>query len=199
MAAQLLSGQGFNEVYNLKGGIKAWQGVKAFGPSELNLDLIRGDETPREMITLAYGMEEALRRFYLYFSNKQGEGLAKELFLTLAGAEEKHEAYLRKAWLDLTPSPGTVEELVSSASSQVLEGGFGFEVFLRENEPRVTGEREMLELSMMLETQALDLYLRFAGREAEVATREVLFRLAGEEKAHLSALARLLDAKMTPA
>ena len=56
MAAQLLSGQGFREVYNLKGGIKAWQGAKAFGPVELNLDLIRGDESPLEIISLAYGM-----------------------------------------------------------------------------------------------------------------------------------------------
>ena len=31
-AAQFLSGQGFNEVYNLSGGIKKWQGVKAGGP-----------------------------------------------------------------------------------------------------------------------------------------------------------------------
>jgi rhodanese-related sulfurtransferase len=45
-AAQLLAGLGFKEVYNLQGGIKAWQGLKASGPKELNLDLVRGDETP---------------------------------------------------------------------------------------------------------------------------------------------------------
>ena len=80
MAAQLLSGQGFREVYNLKGGIKAWQGVKAVGPVELNLDLIRGDESPGEIIILAYGMEEALRRFYSRFEAAAARGEIKRPF-----------------------------------------------------------------------------------------------------------------------
>ena len=46
VAAQMLSGWGFKEVYNLAGGIKAFQGHKATGPQELNLDLVKGDETP---------------------------------------------------------------------------------------------------------------------------------------------------------
>ena len=50
VAAQMLSGFGFKEVYNLAGGIKAYQGQKAAGPQELNLDLVRGDETPAEII-----------------------------------------------------------------------------------------------------------------------------------------------------
>ena len=45
MAAQLLSGQGFKEVYNLKGGIKAWNGMKAVGPAELGMALITGKES----------------------------------------------------------------------------------------------------------------------------------------------------------
>ena len=48
---------------------------------------------------------------------------------------------------------------------------------------------------MMLETQALDLYLRFADRSGQPETREVLYALAGEEKAHLASLGRLLEEK----
>jgi rhodanese-related sulfurtransferase len=64
-AAQLLSGLGFNEIYSLQGGIKAWQGQKASGPKELNLDLVSGDETPSAMIALAYSMEMGLGIVYL--------------------------------------------------------------------------------------------------------------------------------------
>ena len=137
MAAQLLSGQGFREVYNLKGGIKAWQGVKAVGPVELNLDLIRGDESPGEMIILAYGMEEALRRFYSRFGQRQPEGRLKDLFRLLAAAEEKHQELLKKAYQGLAPSPEKTEPFTSAAASPVLEGGFQFEEFIRENEPRL--------------------------------------------------------------
>jgi rubrerythrin len=193
VAAQLLSGQGFREVYNLKGGIKAWQGVKAVGPLELNLDLIRGDESPGEVITLAYGMEEALRRFYWYFGQQRAEGGTKALFQTLAEAEEKHKELLQKAYQKLTPSLGRAESLASAASPQILEGGFQFEAFVRENEPRLNFEAEILELSLMLETQALDLYLRFAAKMADRETKKVLYRLGDEEKVHLAALGRLLD------
>lgn len=193
----MLSGQGFKEVYNLKGGISAWQGVKAVGPVELNLDLIRGDETPGEMIVLAYGMEEALRRFYLYFSNRQAPGATLDLFRVLAGAEEKHQALLRETYLGLRPSPGEVDQLALTASSRILEGGFKFDEFVRENEPRLTSAPAVLELALMLETQALDLYLRFADREGQAATKGVLHRLADEENAHLAALGRLLD-EQTP-
>ncbi len=45
----------------------------------------------------------------------------------------------------------------------------------------------------MLETQALDLYLRFAAKMEDRDAKNVLFRLGDEEKAHLAALGRLLD------
>jgi rubrerythrin len=48
-----------------------------------------------------------------------------------------------------------------------------------------------------IETQALDLYLRFASKSREDKTRETLFAIAAEEKAHLAALGQLLDQKQS--
>jgi sulfur-carrier protein adenylyltransferase/sulfurtransferase len=193
VAAQFLSGQGFREVYNLKGGIKSWQGAKAFGPVELNLDLIRGDESPLEIISLAYGMEEALRRFYVLFKDRTSDEELRSLFTTLASVEEKHKESLRKLYLNLpgsSPEPLTWEE---KTQAEVLEGGFRFADFIRENEPLLKSSAEVLETALMLETQALDLYLRFAAKMKDRDAINVLFRLGDEEKAHLAALGRLLD------
>ena len=41
-----------------------WNGLKAEGPVELNMDMISGDETPAAIIKLAYGMEQSLADFY---------------------------------------------------------------------------------------------------------------------------------------
>ena len=193
MAAQLLSGQGFREVYNLKGGINAWQGVKAVGPVELNLDLIRGDESPLEIISLAYGMEEALRRFYVFFKECSSDEGLRKLFTDLASVEEKHKESLRKLYLDLPGSSPDSQTWEEKTQAEVLEGGFRFADFIRENEPLLKSPARVLETALMLETQALDLYLRFADREGEGATKKILYRLADEEKAHLAALGRLLD------
>jgi rubrerythrin len=48
---------------------------------------------------------------------------------------------------------------------------------------------------MMLETQALDLYMRFADHSRDEGTRQMLFTLADEEKTHVQALSRLMDRK----
>ena len=193
MAAQLLSGQGFREVYNLKGGIKAWQGAKAFGPVELNLDLIRGDESPLEIISLTYGMEEALRRFYVFFKDRTSDEELRNLFTTLASLEEKHKESLRKLYLDLPGASREPQTWEEKTQAELLEGGFRFADFIRENEPLLKSPGDVLETALMLETQALDLYLRFAGKMEDRETKKVLFRLGDEERAHLTALGRLLD------
>jgi rubrerythrin len=75
----------------------------------------------------------------------------------------------------------------------VLEGGFRFADFIRENEPLLKSPAQVLETALMLETQALDLYLRFAAKMEDRDAKKVLFRLGDEEKAHLAVLGRLLD------
>ena len=76
-----------------------------------------------------------------------------------------------------------------------MEGGFHLKEFMAANEPWLKTVVQVLELGMMLETQALDLYLRFAEKSQDGETRQVLFTLADEEKLHLKTLARLLDEK----
>jgi len=46
---------------------------------------------------------------------------------------------------------------------------------------------------MMIETQALDLYLRMAAASSNEETQKVLYRIGEEEKIHLGMLGRLLD------
>ena len=79
----MLSGRGFKEVYNLQGGIRAWSGLKAFGPKELNMDLLRGDEAPAEITLFAYGMENALGSFYTTLSERTADRDLRDLFTKL--------------------------------------------------------------------------------------------------------------------
>ena len=134
MAAQFLAGQGFKEIYNLKGGIKAWQGVKAFGPVELNLDLIRGNETTEEMIALAFGMEEALRRFYDQMITRTGDPQVQALLTKLAAVEIRHQELLLSLYKKENPPDTHGEALTGRISGEILEGGFRFGEFLRQNE-----------------------------------------------------------------
>jgi rhodanese-related sulfurtransferase/rubrerythrin len=194
VAAQLLAGRGFGEVYNLKGGIKAWKGFKAEGPRELNLDLIRGDETPVEIIAIALAMEKGLGRFYGAAADRASDGALIALLRRLAGFEVKHQEALLGLYAEIAPEDPEGRHLQTGRLSGIMEGGFGIDAFLAQNEAYLHSLTDLLTLAMMLETQAMDLYLRFAEKSADAAAREVLFRVATEEKQHLGALAELFEA-----
>jgi sulfur-carrier protein adenylyltransferase/sulfurtransferase len=196
VAAQMLSGWGFKEVYNLAGGIKAFEGSKASGPQELNLNLVRGDETPAEIIILAYGMERALQLFYETLQGQSQDQEMQALFKQLAGVEMRHEERLFETYQQVAPDTKDQQSFEASIVPGTLEGGFDAKEFLENNKSHLNSVPQVLDLAMMLETQALDLYLRFAGRCAQPQTQEVLYGLAKEEKAHLASLGRLLEEKL---
>jgi rubrerythrin len=189
----LLSGQGYKEVYNLKGGIKAWQGLKAVGPVELNLDLIQGDESPVAMIEISYGMEETLRKFYLLAGEEINNGEVVALLKKLGDIEERHKQILLSRYAELNPSEPDGQAGLADRLPQILEGGFKFSEFLGQNRTAFQSIPELLDLAMMIETQALDLYLRFAIKMSEESSRKILYKIADEEKAHLEALGKLKD------
>lgn len=193
----MLAGLGFREVYDLRGGIRAWNGGTARGPVEMNLHLVADEETPVEIVKLAYGMEQALKGFYEIIHERTADGDLKKLLDILISVEEQHKIHLLKAYKSL--SLGTLDPatFAGEAASKLMEGGFRQDEFLQENEESLTSVSGMLDLSMMLETQALDLYLRFAAKTKGPDTKTVLYGLADEEKSHLKALGNLRDARST--
>ena len=195
-AAQLLSGLGFNQIYNLQGGIKAWQGSKAAGPRELNLELVRGDETPAEIIALAYGMEMGLGIVYREMTERSDDPELQNLLTMLADIEAQHKKRLLEILAEIDSPVSDTDAYEADLQPSVLEGGFGLDDFMKENESFFGSVQGVLDLAMMLETQALDLYLRFADKSADERTRKVLFSIADEEKAHLSSLGNLMDIKI---
>jgi rhodanese-related sulfurtransferase/rubrerythrin len=195
VAAQLLSGQGFKEVYNLKGGIKAWKGVRASGPVEVNLDLVRGDEGSSEIITLAYGMERSLQIFYVTMAEKALDQKLVALFKKLAEVEKHHKKLLFELKKNVDSGTGDLSSFEAGIDPKILEGGFEMKGFMKVNEPYIQTTAGILDIAMMLETQALDLYLRFTDKLSRQDARQVLFKIAQEEKAHLASLGKLMDEK----
>ncbi|MBM4286464.1 MAG: sulfurtransferase [Deltaproteobacteria bacterium] len=193
VAAQLLNGLGFADLYNLAGGIKAYRGFKVSGPQELNLDLVRGDESPGEILVLAYGMEKALKIFYDTVQARTQDWDLAGLCAMLGHIEEKHQERLWAQYQAVAGEQPDRRKFDLETVALLLEGGFKLEEFLDRNQPWTKGVRDILELAMMLETQALDLYLRLARKLTAPASKDILYGIAEEEKGHLAALARLLD------
>ena len=194
-AAQLLAGKGFKEVYNLKGGIKAWQGLKAEGPAEMGMIPLSGDETESDIIIIAYGMENGLKEFYSAVSDVTSDTETVDILAKLAKIEENHKQKLFDLYRTLNPGVDDKEAFEANISSDRMEGGFTTEEFLKQNRRLMETVSDVLSIAMMLETQALDLYLRYSQKLKKEDSKTILYDIAEEEKAHLATLGRLMESK----
>jgi sulfur-carrier protein adenylyltransferase/sulfurtransferase len=96
----------------------------------------------------------------------------------LANFEEGHKAKLRSRF----PGGSVVDEVMDNA---FLEGGFERQQILDHFRSQITDLESIIQLAMMLETQALDLYSRLRRTAADDESREFFEYMAKEEKHHL--------------
>jgi rhodanese-related sulfurtransferase/rubrerythrin len=193
VAAHILAGKGVKRVYDVKGGISAWDGPVTEGPVDLNMGLITGKETAADILALAYGMEAALGGFYGRMAGEISESETAALLRRLASIEAKHQDALVEIALSVPGLEGDRDALKSKAYLRRMEGGMDVEEFIKANRPYLTTPSGVLDLAMMIEARALDLYLRFADAMENRETKTALFKIADEEKAHLKALGNLMN------
>ncbi len=193
VAAQLLSGQGFKEVYNLKGGIVAWKGEKATGPVESGMLYLKGDESAEDIIVLAYGMEEGLGNFYRSMAEEFKGMESANMLGKLASIENTHKQKLLEIYKKLDTSVKDQESFELKIVTQAMEGGLTPEEFINQYRPVLKTVRGVLTMAIIVETQALDLYMRYAERMKDERSKAILHGIAEEEKIHLKELGKLLD------
>ncbi|MFH2044136.1 MAG: rhodanese-like domain-containing protein [Pseudomonadota bacterium] len=198
-AAQLISGKGFGEVYNLSGGIKAWNNPKAAGSLEEGLEVISGlfggEEEYSDAFHLAYAMEKGLQLFYLKLADKESDESHKKLFNRLADFENKHMARLVEEYRADTgnKSESLKEDFTTTNIPEgIMEGG-SISKFLQKAEPGFEKMASIIDFAMSLEAQALDLYSRIAKTSDKIAVHDFFLRIADEEKEHLNYLAKEME------
>lgn len=200
-AASLLAGHGHPGVMNMLGGVMAWTGATAVGTPQTGLQHYRGDETPEDILALAYAMEAGLGEFYECLASTAATPELAETFSRLAGFEDKHKLMVYHLYKRLHPESAGVEDLAAKAAggatAKVLEGGRSGEEILADAKA-LTGAHPALEMAMGVEAQAMDLYMRQAALAANDEARAALLDLAREERTHLRSLAVLMD-KLGPA
>jgi len=194
-AASLLKGQDFSAVYNIMGGVDAWQGGSAVGPAAAGLAAIPDGATIEDIIAVACRMEVNLGKFYEAQAAEAEDEETKATLTKLAGFEEKHKNWLLIIYRQLTGQELDPSFLTDSLADgdKPLEGGLTADEFMELNQPWLDEPTSVVETGMMFETQALDLYMRYVDKVKDAESRDLLMKLANEEKAHLKALATLLE------
>jgi len=195
-AANLLAGKGLPEVMSMNGGINAWNGSQAVGPSALGFAALPEGVGPAGLLEHAWGMELALEQFYAGLAKTAGDPDLAALYTRLAGFEVVHRRVLAELWKRLGDADVAGFEARASKAVEpgTIEGGLGREAY--PGPGGVPGDTaSALELALSIEAQALDLYSRRASVEADAELRRVLLTLAEEENAHLKVLGAFVDGR----
>jgi rubrerythrin len=177
----------------MEGGMHAWQGLTAAGTPEAGMSFFTAGSVPEELIALAWLLEDGSRRFYASVAATLVEREASRLFAGLASAEDHHKASLLGLYRDVTekePGPDFPQGIIA-ADEDRMEGGVKLSEALAWAQGRDV--RSLLELSMALETDSYDLYIKMTRRVEGAKAKQVFDRLIEEEKEHLRRMAALLD------
>jgi len=189
----MLAGKGFQQVFNVSGGIKAWQSKTAIGPQDLGMDLFDGKEAPLDILKTAYSLEQGLRDFYLTLEKTAGNQRVKDLFLKLAEIEIKHQKSIYTAYTRINSVETSQDEFEKQVDVSALEGGLTTREYLDLFKPDLNSENQVVSLAMSIEAQALDMYQRVSARISNPESKAIVLKIADEEKAHLASLGKLMD------
>jgi sulfur-carrier protein adenylyltransferase/sulfurtransferase len=189
----MLSGHGFKKIYNLTGGIKAWEKQVAIGPEDLGLHLFAEAVTPEEAIVTGFALEAGLREFYLSMQKQVASEPVKSLFALLADIEIHHQERLVQLYNDITGAGISMEYFEEKISGPAMEGGLTTQEYLQLYKTDLDSEMEVLGLALAIEVQALDLYSRAAKTSTHAEAGRVLAQIADEERSHIARLSDYID------
>jgi rhodanese-related sulfurtransferase/rubrerythrin len=195
-AAALLKRMGFEDIFSMKGGIEAWNGNEATGDYDAGLFLIEGRKTVDEFVTLAWALEEGARIFYSSAMDLVTDTEAKDLLSTLVKAEENHKAALSQTLSRIKEKDMTDDIIKDSSLENIMEGGISVDKAIEWLGEQENGLISVLELSMHLEANSLDLYMKMYNELENDEVKEVFSGLVKEEKTHLARLGNLLNEKI---
>ena len=180
---------GFREVWNMEGGILAWNGQVAAGAPEAGMSWFEEARAPAEYVALAWILEAGAGVFYSRMAERFRASGTGDLFRTLASAEEGHKAALKDVYRRITGDEGDPVAPGEVEARDTMEGGVSLSEALAWAGRREAGD--VLEFAVSMEVNAYDRYLKVARVVRDPVAREILERLVREEKAHLD---RLLEA-----
>jgi rubrerythrin len=175
----------------MAGGIDAWNGLVAGGAYEAGLAYFSRASRPEELISLSFALEEGNRVFYERVSQDLEEKEAASIFRSMGQAEERHKETLRELHARVSGKGGDPSCPEGMGAGRFLEGGAPLEEALAWAKGKPLGE--ILELSIAMEANALDRYIKMGRAVQDERSREVFLALSREEKEHLERISALLD------
>ena len=177
----------------MDGGIDAWNGLVAQGQYEAGLALLEGRESIEDLLSLAWSLEDGTGKFYSKMKDLSRNKEAERIFDSLISAEENHKTRIEESYRAVKGLEMKGGQLYDKSLDGYMEGGVSVEEAVGWITQSGMPLRDMLELSMQIETNSLDLYMKIKMEVHNELAERAFAGLIEEEKSHLSRLGKLLD------
>ncbi len=192
VAVQMLEEEGYR-AFNLSGGIKAWTSKTAIGPQDHGIHLFKGSQSPAEILSIAFSLEQGLENFYILLEKDATHKKVKDLFSKLSKIEIQHQHAIHNAYNKISTDPVDWETFKIQEESREIEGGLSSQEYIALFNPDLNSEVEVISLAMSIEAQAIDLYHRALRQTKTPEAKKIIQNIANEEKEHIKSLGRLME------
>ena len=181
-----------NTLYNLSGGILAWNGHTVKDFPKMRVFSLQGE--PAGILYQAMDLERGAFHFYNEILARHSEEEFARPVDLLARAEEGHARLIYDWYRKFRPEAPPFAELYESLPGEVLEGGKGLAEMkkLLDN----LGEDpclDIIEMALDIEFAAYDLYRTMADYFSEPELQRCFLSIAQAEKEHMRIAAEALS------
>lgn len=192
-AAGLLIGLGFKDVYNMAGGILAWEGAEMDGGPMAGSLSFPPDAAFADIAALAWTMEDGTGRYYAQLADWMAEPGIVGLYEQLVTDEENHRESIALSYSEITGEDikEKVKKIADEEKESYMEGGMKVDEALEWSEGRSIVA--LLSFSMSMEINSYDLYRKIAERAEGESSRDLFKQLADDEWSHLARMSAQLD------
>jgi rubrerythrin len=193
-AAAMVDDEGVSAggIYNLAGGILAWDG--ALTADFPRIDLFDLHAPPAEMLRGAMNLEKGALRFYRYVGRQYAGREWSDVFDRLSTAEMGHARMVYHHLARIDPAVPDFDTLFDALGGEVLEGGMSLEKAVERAAAAGDGGRlPLIEMALQIEYAAFDLYRNMADRSPAPDAREAFLTIAQAEKNHMRVLIKELE------
>ena len=192
-AAQFVAQEaGLPRVYNVQGGIMAWQGETL--PDFPKIRAVDTDGPLPRTLEAMINLEKGALRLYEALSRYFADGPLEKTIERLTESEEDHARALHDLLGKHSETPlEPFESLFARLEGDLLESGDTFDDILeRANAVAKHGSPALLELALDMEYKAYDLYRNLADRADSPVLTPILLDLAHQERGHIQLVIKAL-------
>ena len=190
----ILNGAGLKDVYNMEGGILAYNGLVAAGPPEAGVFCFPENMTPEQLIAMAWYIEDGSQRYFDAVKNATHNQDIKDNFASLIGHKIAHKESLSLLYEKIsgqTAGDNFPTSVLQMPPHKVMAGCVSVSEAVNWSKDRRISD--ILDFLMALEANTFDLYLKLGRQVESDRARSVFMELSEEEAHHLEQLASIFE------